>query len=187
MAAKFPTDRFDQVPDDLDRIGAHRAPRPKGYGWVWVAWCAVAVAVIVGLGALGIFAINGTLNVKLPFGGGSPSATPTATPTPTPTITPAVNPALNLIVLNGTDKAGLAADATTTLKAAGWQQITPANASSTDVKKTTVYYGDPKNQAAALAVSQELAGAPIQETQDFAASGADITIVLGLDYVPTHQ
>ena len=187
MAAKFPTDRFDQVPDDLERIGAHRAPRPRGYGWIWVAWCAGAVIVIVGLGALGIFAINGTLNVKLPFAAGSPSATRTATPTPTPTITPAVNPALTLIVLNGTAKAGLAADATTTLKAAGWQNITPANASSTDVKKTTVYYGDPKNVSAALAVSQELAGAPIQETQDFVATGADITVVLGADYAPTHQ
>lgn len=187
MASKFPTDRFDQVPDDLERIGAHRAPRPRGYGWVWVAWCAGAVIVIVGLGALGIFAINGTLNVNLPFGPRSSTATPTATPTPTPTITPAVNPALNLIVLNGTDKGGLAADATATLKAAGWQHITPANASSTDVKKTTVYYSDPKNKGAALAVSQELAGAPMQETQDFAASGADITVVLGLDYAPTHQ
>ena len=187
MAAKFPTDRFDQVPHDLERIGAHRAPRPRGYGWIWVAWCAGAVVVIVGLGALGIFAINGTLNVKLPFSGGSSSATATPTPTPTPTITPAVNPALTLIVLNGTSKAGLAADATTTLKAAGWQNITPANASSTNVKKTMVYYGDPKNVSAALTVSQELAGAPIQETQDFAATGADITVVLGEDYAPTHQ
>ncbi|NNC11663.1 LytR C-terminal domain-containing protein [Planctomonas sp. JC2975] len=187
MAQKFPNDRFDQIPDDLERIGAHRAPRPKGYGWIWVAWCAGAVIVIVGLGALAIFAINGTLNVNLPFGHATASQTPTATPTPTPTITPAVNPALNLIVLNGTTKSGLAADATTTLKAAGWQNITPANASSTDVKTTTVYYSDPKNEAAALAVSQELAGAPIQVTQDFAASGADITIVLGDDYKPTHQ
>ena len=187
MAEKFPIDRFDQVPEDLESIGAHRAPRPRGYGWIWVAWCALAVVVIVGLGALGIFAINGTLNVKLPFGGGTASAPPTATPTPTPTITPVVNPALNLIVLNGTVKSGLAADATTTLQAAGWTHITPANASATDVKKTTVYYSDPKNEPAALAVSQELAGAPIQQTQDFVDSGADITVVLGADYVPTHQ
>ncbi len=187
MAQKFPTDRFDQIPEDLERIGAHRAPRPRGYGWIWVAWCAVAAAVIVGVGALGIFAINGTLNVSLPFGHGTASSSPTATATPTPTITPVVNPALNLIVLNGTDRAGLAADATATLKSAGWQNITPANASSTDIKRTTVYYSDGGNQAAALAVSQELAGAPIQQTQDFAASGADITVVLGADYTATHQ
>jgi hypothetical protein len=187
MAEKFPTDRFDQVPDDLERIGAHRAPRPRGYGWVWVAWCALAVAVIVGLGALGIFAINGTLNVKLPFGGGTATSSPTASPTPTPTITPAVNPALNVMVLNGTTTSGLAADATTTLKAAGWTNITPANASSTDIVTTTVYYGDPKNKPAALAAAQELGGAPVQETQDFAASGADITVVLGTNYKPTHQ
>ena len=186
MAEKFPADRFDQVPDDLERVGAHRAPRPRGYGWIWVAWCAGAVAVIVGIGALGIFAINGTLNVDLPFER-TPSATPTPTSTPTPTVTPMVNPALNLMVLNGTNTAGLAADATTTLKAAGWAKITPANASSTNVKTTTVYYSDDKNKAAALAVSQELAGAPIQQTQDFAASGADITVVIGADYKPTHQ
>ncbi|WP_243062609.1 LytR C-terminal domain-containing protein [Humibacter sp. RRB41] len=181
MAEKYPTDRFDQVPDGLERIGAHRAPRPRGYGWIWVAWCAGAVIVIVGLGALGIFAINGTLNVNLPFSK-TTTTTPTPTSTPTPTVTPAVNPALNVIVLNGTTESGLAADATTKLTAAGWKNITPANASSTDVKATTVYYSDPKNEGAALAVSKTLGNAPIQVTQDFVASGADITIVLGTDY-----
>lgn len=185
MAEKYPTDRFDQVPDDLERIGAHRAPRPKGYGWIWVAWCAGAVIVIVGLGTLGIFAINGTLDVSLPFS--KSTATATATPTPTPTITPAVNPALNVFVLNGTTETGLAADATTRLTAAGWKNLTPANASSTDIKTTTVYYSDPKNEGAALAVSQELDNAPIQVTQDFAASGADITVVLGTDYKPSSK
>jgi hypothetical protein len=187
MAQKFPDDRFDHIPDDLERIGAHRAPRPRGYGWIWVAWCAAAVIVIVGIGTLGIFAINGKLNVDDPFGGTTATPTPTATATPTPTITPAVVPSLNLIVLNGTARSGLAGDATTTLKDAGWQNVTPANASSTDVKATTVYYSDPKNKAAALAVSQELAGAPIEVTQDFVASGADITVVIGENYVATHQ
>lgn len=182
MAEKYPTDRFDQVPDGLERIGAHRAPRPRGYGWIWVAWCAGAVVVIVGLGALGIFAINGTLNVDLPFS--TSTKTPTPTPTPTPTITPVVNPALNLIVLNGTTQEGLAADATTKLTAAGWKKITPANASSTDITKTTVYYSDPKNEGAALSVAATLGNAPVQITQDFVASGADITVVLGSDYKP---
>ncbi|WP_022900748.1 LytR C-terminal domain-containing protein [Humibacter albus] len=186
MAQKFPADRFDRLPDDIERIGAHRAPRPRGYGWIWVAWCAGIAVVIVGIGALGIFAINGTLNVGFPFGTKTATATATPTSTPTPTVTPAVNPALNLMVLNGTTTEGLATEVTTTLTNAGWKNVTPANASSTDITATTVYYSDAKNEGAALAVSQELGNAPTRVTQDFVASGADITVVLGSDYHPAE-
>jgi hypothetical protein len=188
MAQKFPPDRFDQIDGDPERIGAHRAPRPRGYGWIWVLWCALAVLVIVGAGTLAIFAINGKLDVKLPaIGGSSSSPTASASPTPTPTPTPTVDPSLNLMVLNGTDRDGLATDASTTLTDAGWQNVTTANADTSDVKTTTVYYSDSKNELAALAVSRELDNAPLVVSQDFVDSGADITVVIGENYVPTHE
>jgi hypothetical protein len=180
MAHTYPKDRFDVVPDDLERVGAHRAPKPKGRGWLWVAWCAVATVILVGLGVLGLFLINGTINFKDVLPGSS--STPTATPTPTPTITPAINPALHVTVLNGTTQEGAAGDVATTLKNAGWQNVDTANASDSDIAKTVVYYSTDANKAAALAAAASLPGSTIELTQVYVDTGADITVVIGKDY-----
>ncbi|MFF1635660.1 LytR C-terminal domain-containing protein [Leifsonia sp. NPDC058248] len=180
MAEKYPKDRFDTIPDDLHRVGAHRAPRPKGRGWIGFGWAALATVVLVGLGVFGLSLVDGgnSFTGKL----GSPSATPTKTPTPTPTITPTVNPALSVNVLNGTATAGLANKVGDTLQAAGWKVGARANASDNNLTQTVVYYSDPKNQAAALGVVQSLPGAKIAVTQDYVETGADLTVVVGSDY-----
>ncbi|MDQ1589158.1 MAG: hypothetical protein QOJ77_2323 [Microbacteriaceae bacterium] len=185
MANKYPKDRFDAVPDNLQRVGAHRAPRAKGRGWIGFAWAALATAILIGIGVIGLFAVNSGIN--LPGGlGGAPTPTPTPTSTPTPTIVPTVDPSLNLTVLNGTTTTGLATSVGDTLVKAGWKVGARGNASATNITKTVVYYSDPKNQAAALGVAQSLPGAPVAMTQDFAVSGADITVVVGSDYKPAQ-
>ena len=183
MAHKYPKDRFDAIPDDLQRVGAHRAPRPRGRGWIAFGWAALATVVLVALGIFGLSLVNG--NISFHAATGSPSAVPTShtpTPTPTPTIVPTVDPSLTVNVLNGTTRAGLARTVSDKLTAAGWKIGALANADTTDVAKTVVYYSDPKNQAAALGVAQSLPGATVQETQDYAASGADLTVVVGADF-----
>jgi type IV pilus biogenesis protein CpaD/CtpE len=182
MPDSHPKDRFDLIPDDLERVGAHRAPRERGRTWVWVAWSAAAVVVLVGIGVIGLFALNGTLAFKDPFAGSS--ATPTATPTPTPTVVPTVNPALQVIVLNGTNEDGLATELSKKLEAAGWANVTTANATQTDITQTTIYYSDPANEGAARAMAASIPGANVAETQDFAATGAALTVVIGSDYKP---
>jgi hypothetical protein len=185
MAQSFPKDRFDVVPDDLERVGAHRAPKRRGRGWIWLAWCVLATVVLVAAGVIALFSVNGNLEGKLPFGD-SPSATPTATSTPTPTIVPTVNPSLNVTVLNGTQTAGLAGSVTDKLTAAGWQNVTAANASETDLTKTYVYYSAPENQAAALGLAQSIPGATVQQSDAYVETGADLTVVLGSDYAATQ-
>lgn len=181
MADSYPKDRFDAVPDELQRVGAHRAPRSAARAWIWIGWCALTTAIIVGAGILGISIING--NVAVPGFTSSASAhTPTAT-TPTPTITPVVNPNLYVTVLNGTAQTGLAGQVSDTLSKAGWKHISVANASQTNLKQTTVYYSDDKNKAAALGVARSLPGATVRKTQDFADTGADLTVVVGSDQV----
>jgi len=182
MPDTFPKDRFDVVPDGLERVGAHRAPRKKGRGWLWFAWSALATLILIAAGVTGLFLINGNLN----FTNGLPSSTgtPTATPTPTPTITPTVNPALKITVLNGTTIEGAAGSVATTLQNAGWQNISTANASDTSITKTIVYYSSEANKAAALGVAQSLPGSTIAVTQVYVDSGADITVVIGSDYTP---
>ncbi len=183
MAEKFPRDRFDEIPDDLTRVGAHRAPRPKGRGWIAVGWAVLATLVLVGAGIFGLSLVNGSITFHGATSSASKttgSATPTATPTPT--IVPTVNPSLNVNVLNGTAKEGLAAQVGDKLKAAGWKVGALANADRTDLATTIVYYGDPANQAAALGVVQSLPGATIQQSTAFSDTGADITVVIGANY-----
>lgn len=179
MTNHYPPDRFDDLPDDLERVGAHRAPRRKGGAWIWIGWCALATALLVLVGVLWLSAINGTVDVKGIFGKSSP--TPTATPTPTPTIVPTVNPALNVVVLNGTAKDGLAGEIMQKLKDAGWPKISATNADKTDIQKTVVYYSDPKNEAAALGLAKSLPGATVAQTDVYAQTGADLTVVVGAD------
>lgn len=184
MAEKFPRDRFDEIPDDLKRVGAHRAPRRRGRGWIAVGWAALATVVLVGAGIFGLSLVNGSISFHGPSGTGSATGTASATPTasPTPTIVPTVNPALNVNVLNGTATEGLAAAVGDKLTAAGWKVGALANADRTDLATTIVYYGDPANQAAALGVAQSLPGATIEQSTAFADSGADITVVIGANY-----
>jgi len=183
MAETFPKDRFDVIPDDLERVGAHRAPRKLGRGWLWFAWSALATIVLIAAGVFGLFLINGNLNIKDVFPGSTTAApTVTATQTPTPTITPTVNPALHVTVLNGTTIDGAAGSVATTLQNAGWQNVDTANASDTTITKTIVYYSTPANEAAALGVAQSLPGSTVALTQVYVDSGADITVVIGSDY-----
>ena len=187
MAEKFPRDRFDEIPDDLARVGAHRAPRPRGRGWVAVGWAALASVLLVGAGIFGLSLVNGSINFHGTSSSasksttGTPSATATSS-TPTPTVVPTVNPSLSVNVLNGTATEGLAANVGDKLTAAGWKVGALANADRTDLATTIVYYSDPANQGAALGVAQSLPGATVQQSTAFSDTGADITVVIGANY-----
>src|ERR1019366_5658749 len=45
--ANFRTDQFDNLPENVDRVGAHRGPKVKGRGWIAFAWAVLATAVLV--------------------------------------------------------------------------------------------------------------------------------------------
>ena len=186
------TDRFDSVPDDLLRTGAHRAAPKRGRGWIAFAWAALATGVLVVAGLFGLAVIRGTIN--LPFTSPSAGATvkPTSTPPPTSTATPTptaakINPALAITILNGTKTKGLAALAGDSLLKQGWSGAssgigTRGNASSSDITKTVVYYGDAANVSAARAMVLSLKVGEIRLSPAFPQS--PITVVLGSDYVP---
>ncbi|TAM66513.1 MAG: LytR family transcriptional regulator [Microbacteriaceae bacterium] len=182
MAHKYPKDRFDVTPDGLQRVGAHRAPRGKGRGWIWVGWSALACAILIAAGVIGLSFINGTIDFKA--GTGIGTSTPAPTATPTPTIVPTVNPSLQVTVLNGTTIEGAASSVAATLTAAGWHNISTANASDNSITHTVVYYSADANKAAALGVARSLPGSTIELTQAYVDSGADITVVIGSDYKP---
>jgi hypothetical protein len=187
MPEKYPEDQFDSAPENLLRVGAHRAPRRKGRGWIGFGWAALATVILVGAGVLALAAING--NIAGPTGFFGAGSTPTATSTPTPTITPVVNAKLHVMVLNGTTATGLATHVGDVLVKDGWTVDSRTNANESNITQTTVYYSNAANVAAALGMVRSLTGAKATAvlTQAFAETGADLTVVIGSDYKDSGQ
>jgi hypothetical protein len=194
MKHPYPKDSFDTHQHALDRVGAHRAPARKGRRWIAFWWALAATALLITIGVFGLSALNERLKPDLSgLVPGTPSATPTASaapkPTateaaPTPTVTPTVDPSLTVTVLNGTMTIGLAGDVGEALGADGWTVGTLGDAASSNTAETVVYYAEADLEGAALGVAESLPGADILLANDFAASGADLTVVVGNDYEP---
>ena len=174
MAQKFPRDRFDSIPHGIDRVGAHRAPARRGAKWIAFGWAALATVVLVAVGIGGVMLLNDRLNF----------ASPTATPTPTPVVTaaPTLAPDVPVTVLNGTTTSGLAANAAELLAAGGVTVGATANASADDLTETVVYYASADLEGAARGVAQLLPEADVRLSEQFAATGTPLVVVLGADY-----
>lgn len=187
--ADSPTDRFDDIPDALGRVGAHRAPAPRGRGWVVVAWAALASGALVLAGLYGLSLISDRVTFPLPgLGTGEPTAEPTAPPTSAPpSIEPITDPALaalppgfTITVLNGTEVDGLGSTARDLLVAPGWPVGTVTAAAQTDLPDTVVYYSDPALEGVAAGMVALLGAGAIELSDAF--PGAPITIALGTDF-----
>lgn len=188
--ASTPHDRFDDLPDDLARVGAHRAPPKRGRGWINFAWAALATGVLIVGGLYGLSRVNPAISFDLPVlagDGAEPGTTATPKPEATPLTDPAlVDPALNLTisVLNGspTDKQQDAAAEQIGL--AGWPAPAAAVASTRDQEITVIYYNGAQFESIALGLAQLLGTDPANIANSDAYLGAAVTIVLGADYVP---
>jgi hypothetical protein len=178
--ATYPSDQFDNLPDDLDRVGAHRGPKVRGRGWIAFAWAVLATVVLV---VAGLFALQTIQGGGFSSGAG-PSDTPSATPTPT--ISPITDPTtiagrhITITVLNGTATAGLATKASAALKGVHWNVTSTANASTSTFKKTVIYYSLAANKDVALGVAKALGFSTVSLTDAY--PGTPITVVLGTDY-----
>ena len=178
----YPRDQFDAVPDDLLRVGAHRAPKAKGHGWIAFAWAALATGVLV---AAGLYVISlsdiATLPGSTATGVASSSGTPTADPVTDPSQIAERN--ITITVLNGTTVAGLEGTAASMLTERSWVVGAQATASATDIEATTIYYSDAANEDVARGIALALGVGDIRLSDAF--PGAPVTIVLGTDYSPT--
>lgn len=182
--ATFPTDQFDNLPEGIERVGAHRGPRAKGGGWIAFAWAALATIVLI---AGGLYVLS-TFDSSLKFGLGGTTAqqTPLPSVTPTPTLSPITDPRtianrkITVTVLNGTDITNAQVQAGNALKALHWNVGTEALASESTIKKTTVYYSDAANKDVAEGVQLALGTGTIAFSNAFV--GAPITVVIGSDY-----
>ena len=184
MATEFPTDRFDDLPDDLARVGAHRAAPRRGRGWIAFAWAALATGLLVVAGVAAITVLGESSNTA-DTGAGSSSAS--ATPSTSGTAEAVLDPNVVITILNGTPTAGLATTVGDSLVSEGWGGAkvgvgTRASADETTVQSTVVYYGDAEYEGAARALVQTLGVG--EATLSSSYPDTPITIVLGADYVP---
>lgn len=184
--AETPHDRFDDVPSEVLRVGAHRAPRKKGRGWLGFGWAVLATVILTTVGLIGLAAINSNINFDFPFFPGQEQGE-TPTPTQTPTAEPTLAPEVPLTILNGTPTAGLANQVGDALVAQGWGGAavgvgSRANAGTRDIEETIVYYADPSYEGAARGLVLALGVGDIRLSADY--PGSPVTVVIGADYRP---
>jgi hypothetical protein len=180
MAQKFPRDRFDSVPHGIDRVGAHRAPAARGRGWLVFGIAALAAVLLIGGGIAALMVFNGRLDFA------EPSASPAATEAPAATVPATIAPDVPVLVLNGTETAGLAAAAAEKLQAAGVPVSSTANASEDTLQETVVYYASPELEGAARGVLGALGIGDVRLDATIAETGGTIMVVLGADYAAAN-
>lgn len=172
----FPRDRFDDVPRDSARVGAHRAPPPRLRWLVILLWWVLAVVVLTAAGIFAFLALSNTQAIDLPE------------PPPTAEQTEEVEGVLDtdyfVLVVNGTPEVEAADAVRETVLGAGWSEDMVADlpADVTDFETTTVFYVDTEDEAAARGLAEELGVDAIAQSADFdEQSEGGLTVVVGLD------
>lgn len=179
-------DRFDAVPDELHRVGAHRAKAHWAQSWVNVAW-AVGVIIVLSVGGLwGLSQINSDFKFGLPFmaAPGEEVEQPPAEDAPE-AAEPVLDPAIVITVLNGTETSGLSTTVGDYLVAQGWMGAefgvgARVTASSTEVEATQVIYNNPENEAAARAMIETLGVGELVLANTYPAS--PLAVLIGSDF-----
>lgn len=175
-----PRDRFDDIPSDPQRVGAHRAARPRFRWVVTLMWWLLAVAVLSVGGILAVIALqqNDRLDIDLP----SPDPTASATPETAPAV---IDTGYPVLLFNGAGEEVAVDPLQAALVAEGWapEQILVAD-DDQDIAVSTVYYVAEGDEGAARGVAELLGIEAVELNPDFATmSEGGITVLLGLDRV----
>jgi hypothetical protein len=180
--ANFPKDRFDTLPDDLVRVGAHRGPKRKYAGWIAFAWAALATGVLVAGGLIGVRILDSSYSfTETPSTSDAGSST-VATAEPVTDPSSIADRAISITVLNGTATVGLQDEAATALTEQGWTVGSQASSTATDITQTIVYYADAANEDVARGILLAIGVGDVRLSDAF--QGAPVTVVVGSDFVP---
>ncbi|MEX1077994.1 MAG: LytR C-terminal domain-containing protein [Homoserinimonas sp.] len=184
-------DRFDAVPDDLQRVGAHRADAHWAQGWTNLAWAVGAIAVLSVGGLWGLSQVNSDFQFGLPFMSAAEDDPAAPPPEDAPEAAePMLDPNIPITVINGTETSGLSSTVGDYLVEQGWEGAdfgvgARVTASSSDVENTQVIYNNPENEAAARAMLETLGVGELVLANTYPAS--PLAVLIGSDFVlPTE-
>lgn len=181
----YPKDRFDELPDGAERVGAHRAENPRLRAGLLLFWSVVAILVLVGGGIFGTLLVTGRVAL---FPAPEQSAGPTEAPPEA--AAPVVDTTYPVLILNATPQRGLANALRDTVVGAGWDAgiVDAGEAGSQDFATTTIYYLDAADEGAARGLAQVIGGANVELSDAYpgtvgadGSAGKQLTIVIGLD------
>ena len=181
MTKSTAEDRFDNLPEGLSRVGAHRAPRSARSGLIGFAWAALSTFVLVASGVVAMVFVTGTITLDglLPVTSSTPAVTTVKTAKPT------IDPSVMVSVINASGVDGAATRVADQLATDGVLIGTKSNATEV-VEKTMVYYGDPAVEGAARGIARALGGgADVERTSAFAGTQAKISVIVGSSYFQT--
>ena len=204
MEYEYPADEFDEPNDSVLPAGVHRRPLPAWRNWLPLLLIVVIVPALA-WGALALFKVAGGTNSSVATSiatkmasnkttakakattSASAAAKPNATvittqapaPTPTPTPTQSIDYTVGITVHNGTDTAGLAARAGSSLEGAGFTSVTvsPGVYSQETPTESTVYYASEDKEAVAKAVAKELGISNVELSAEQASSNPIVVVL----------
>lgn len=198
MEYEYPADEFDEPNDSVLPAGVHRRPLPAWRNWLPLLLIVVIVPALA-WGALALFKVAGGTNssvatsIATKMAGNkttakakaSASATPKSNATvvttqaPTPTPTQSIDHTVGITVHNGTNTAGLAARAGSTLEGAGFTAVTvsPGVYSEATPADSTVYYASEDKEPVAKAVAKELGISNVELSAEQASSNPIVVVL----------
>lgn len=204
MEYEYPADEFDEPNDSVLPAGVHRRPLPAWRNWLPLLLIVVIVPALA-WGALALFKVAGGTNSSVATSiatkmasnkttakakattSASAEAKPKATvittqapaPTPTPTPTQSIDYTVGITVHNGTDTAGLAGRAGSSLEGAGFTSVTvsPGVYSQETPTESTVYYASEDREAVAKAVAKELGISNVELSAEQASSNPIVVVL----------
>ena len=202
MEYEYPADEFDEPNDSVLPAGVHRRPLPAWRNWLPLLLIVVIVPALA-WGALALFKVAGATNssatkmasnkttakakattsASTEAKPNKPNATVITTqapaPTPTPTPTQSIDYTVGITVHNGTDTAGLAGRAGSSLEGAGFTSVTvsPGVYSQETPTESTVYYASEDKEAVAKAVAKELGISNVELSAEQASSNPIVVVL----------
>ena len=202
MEYEYPADEFDEPNDSVLPAGVHRRPLPAWRNWLPLLLIVVIVPALA-WGALALFKVAGGTNSSVatsiatkmasnkttakakasasaaPKSNATVVTTQAPTPTPTPTPTQSIDYTVGITVHNGTNTAGLAARAGSTLEGAGFTAVTvsPGVYSEASPTDSTVYYASEDREPVAKAVAKELGISNVELSAEQASSNPIVVVL----------
>lgn len=181
MPSNITRDRFDDVPRDKGRVGAHRAEHPSMRGWTTLLWASVAAVVLFAAGVFGTLVAMGRITF------GEETATQPTSSAGTP-VEARVDTSYTILVMNATEDPAKTEQVTQLLLAAGWaqEQIFALESEQKDFAETTIYYSLPGDLAPAMGLADIVSAQHTDQSDTYQMGDIDespqLTIVVGADF-----